>query len=65
MKIYLNGEEIVFEGLTIGDLMDHLHRERNGCAVAVGTKVVPSAEWPVYRLAENDRVTLIRATQGG
>ena len=65
MKIYLNGEEIAFRGLTIEDLMDHLHIERNGCAIAVGTRVVPSAQWPEYRLAENDRITLIRATQGG
>ena len=36
-----------------------------GLAVAVNDAVVPRAEWPAYELNEQDRVTIIRATQGG
>ena len=36
-----------------------------GVAVAVNDEVVPRAEWPAHALRPADRVTVIRATQGG
>ncbi len=36
-----------------------------GMAVAVNDAVVPHAEWDTHPLEPNDRLTLIRATQGG
>lgn len=39
--------------------------EQRGVAVAVNDAVVPRAEWPAHALREHDRVTIIRATQGG
>ena len=36
-----------------------------GLAVAVNDTVVPRAEWDAHPLQPNDRLTLIRATQGG
>ena len=36
-----------------------------GVAVAVNDTVVPRAEWDAHPLQPNDRLTLIRATQGG
>lgn len=36
-----------------------------GVAVAVNGTVVPRANWPGHRLADRDRVLVIRATQGG
>ena len=36
-----------------------------GLAVAVNDTVVPRAEWAAHPLQPNDRLTLIRATQGG
>ena len=36
-----------------------------GLAVAVNDTVVPHAEWDAHPLLPNDRLTLIRATQGG
>ncbi|ALW84799.1 hypothetical protein AUC43_06695 [Hymenobacter sedentarius] len=39
--------------------------EQRGLAVAVNGTVVPRAEWPAHALHEQDRVTIIRATQGG
>ena len=37
----------------------------HGLAVAVNDTVVPHAEWDAHPLQPNDRLTLIRATQGG
>ena len=39
--------------------------EPRGLAVAVNDAVVPSAEWPTHALQPHDRITIIRATQGG
>ncbi|MBF9141425.1 sulfur carrier protein ThiS [Hymenobacter properus] len=39
--------------------------EQRGLAVAVNDEVVPRAAWAAHELREHDRVTIIRATQGG
>lgn len=39
--------------------------ERRGVAAAVNGEVVPRAAWALRALAQSDRVTVIRATQGG
>jgi sulfur carrier protein len=36
-----------------------------GLAVAVHETVIPNTEWASYRLRAEDKVMLIRATQGG
>ena len=36
-----------------------------GLAVAVDQTVIPSTDWPGYMLSPEDKVMLIRATQGG
>lgn len=38
---------------------------QRGIAVAVNDAVVPRAEWPRHALHAQDRITIIRATQGG
>jgi sulfur carrier protein len=38
---------------------------QKGIAVAVNNTVVPKAEWQNRILNENDKITVIRATQGG
>ncbi|MFC6222520.1 sulfur carrier protein ThiS [Hymenobacter artigasi] len=39
--------------------------EPRGLAVAVNDAVVPRAEWPTHAVQPHDRITIIRATQGG
>ncbi|PJJ53111.1 sulfur carrier protein ThiS [Hymenobacter chitinivorans] len=36
-----------------------------GIAVAVNDVVVPRPDWPAHELQAHDRITIIRATQGG
>jgi sulfur carrier protein len=38
---------------------------QKGIAVAVNNAVVPKTEWQNKILNENDKITIIRATQGG
>ena len=40
-------------------------QDQKGIAVAVNNTVVPKAEWQNKILNENDKITIIRATQGG
>jgi sulfur carrier protein len=39
--------------------------EARGVAVALNNTVVPRAAWADYAVQANDRITVIRATQGG
>lgn len=38
---------------------------QKGIAVAVNNSVIPKAEWQNKTLNENDKITIIKATQGG
>lgn len=38
---------------------------QKGIAVAVNNTVIPKAEWQNKTLNENDKITIIKATQGG
>ena len=51
---------------TLTQLLAHLALDQpRGLAVAVNDTVVPRAEWAAHALKEQDRITIIRATQGG
>lgn len=36
-----------------------------GVAIAINNQVIPKSEWENYSIQENDKITIIRATQGG
>ena len=40
-------------------------QSQKGIAVAVNNTVIPKSEWQSKVLNENDRITIIKATQGG
>ena len=44
---------------------DLLGEKQKGIAVAVNETVVPKANWDSYMLQHNDKVLVIKATQGG
>ena len=39
--------------------------EQKGIAVAVNNKVIPKNNWNAHLLSEQDKVAIIRASQGG
>ncbi|HIS33512.1 MAG TPA: sulfur carrier protein ThiS [Candidatus Avirikenella pullistercoris] len=65
MKILVNNEETDFQGKSIADLIVSMSLSMQGCAIAIGTKIIPASKWEEYILQEGDNVTIIRATQGG
>ena len=44
---------------------DLIGEKQKGIAVAVNETVVPKAKWNIYLLQPDDKVLVIKATQGG
>ena len=67
MNIYVNNKLQELPGqANINVMLDQLNiTSQKGIAIAINNNVVPGAEWNTYVLNEEDKVTLIRATQGG
>ena len=66
--ILLNGEDSdVRPGETLAAVLDRLglSPEARGVAVAVNGEVVPRAQWQAYPLADEARVEVLAAMQGG
>jgi sulfur carrier protein len=54
-------------GALIGDVLDRLGVEpgRRGVAIAIDGEVVPRTQWDTTSLAEDARVEVVQAIQGG
>jgi len=67
MTVFVNSNPIALTTVaTLQQVLEeqHLHEQR-GIAVAVNNNVIPKAEWQQKTLADNDKIVIIRATQGG
>ena len=67
MNIYVNNklQEVTHEA-KIADMLRAINiTSPKGIAIAINNNVVPGAEWESYVLKDEDKVTVIRATQGG
>ena len=67
MNVYINNKLQDVPGQTnISGMLEALNiTSQKGIAIAINNNVVPGAEWGTYELKDDDKVTLIRATQGG
>lgn len=67
MEVYVNKQP--FTATTESTLFDFLQSqdmaEKKGIAVAVNDAVVSRFDWESYILNNQDRITIIRAIQGG
>jgi sulfur carrier protein len=67
MNIYVN--DVVQELPVNANITDALNAvnvaAQKGIAIAVNNQVIPKTEWETYALKTDDKVMLIRATQGG
>jgi len=68
MNIHFNGNDLAI-GEDINNLDALIDKQqfagKKGFAVAVNENVIPRKEWDTVILKENDRVLVIKATQGG
>ncbi|MHA6249681.1 sulfur carrier protein ThiS [Pontibacter sp. CAU 1760] len=67
MTIFLNNQERELpEPPTVTALLQLLALAHSrGIAIAINNEVLPRAQWATHQLKPHDRLTLIRATQGG
>lgn len=66
MNLTINSEPKQFSGKNLSELLRSLNiATANGIALAVNDKVVPKTVWDRFELNENDKVLIIKATQGG
>ena len=67
VQVTINRESFTLpETGTLADVLPLLEILRpDGIAIAVNDNVIPKGEWSEYRLEANDKVFVIRATQGG
>ena len=61
-----NDTHTINDNATLVELIGHLSlSETKGIAVAINDTVVPKARWEKEELSDNDKITIIKATQGG
>lgn len=66
MNVTLNGANHELDDeLTVAQLVQRHAESSKGVAVAVNAELVPKSAWTQHRLADGDRVELLRAAQGG
>jgi len=67
MNIYVNNKACELpEAAVIANALQVLSIPvQKGIALAVNSTVVPQQDWDTYTLNENDKVMIIKATQGG
>jgi sulfur carrier protein len=67
MIVFINNKDFVLGGNTslISALEQNGIQSQKGIAVAVNNAVIPKIEWQTKILNENDKITIIKATQGG
>jgi sulfur carrier protein len=67
MDIFINNEKTeVDQGQTLRILLTDLKIVNpKGIAIAINNNVIPKAVWDNHSLQEQDRISIIRATQGG
>ncbi|MBL4648549.1 MAG: sulfur carrier protein ThiS [Aureispira sp.] len=67
MTIWVNQKEHLYDApLTLVSLVKQLGKaKKTGIAIAVNNSVVPKDNWDNLMLNDQDKVTIITATQGG
>ena len=67
MTIFVNNHtQAIPNDATLFHLVsEHLNNNTNGIAIAVNENVIPKNQWQTYKLNKNDKVLIIKATQGG
>jgi len=67
LNIIINNESLqLHETISIHQLLSHLNiKQLNGIAVAIDEQVIKKSDWENVKLLENQKVTIITASQGG
>ncbi len=66
MEVQINGtRQDVSSESNVSSLLYHLSISTQGIAVAINGTVIPRGSWDSHSLQSEDKITIIKATQGG
>ena len=66
MTITVNEKEYQFNEVRfLVDVLSELDISQNGIAVAVNQEIIPRTNWSSEKINNNDKILIIKATQGG
>ena len=68
MEITINNQvrSIAADSVTVQHILDmEIPKRQKGIAVAVNHTIVPKEEWNSYPVLPQDKILIIKATQGG
>jgi sulfur carrier protein len=68
MEITINNQlrSIAADSVTVQHILDlEIPKRQKGIAVAVNNVIVPKTEWESYPVLSQDKIVIIKATQGG
>ena len=67
MEISINQQRTeIPEHFSVEELLNSLQTTSvSGIAIAINQAVIPKKQWPFHKLQPDDKITLIKATQGG
>lgn len=67
LTVFVNNQSVTLDAaLNLAQALEAIGvTSQKGTAVALNNAVVPRAEWSSRTLNQNDKITVIKATQGG
>ena len=67
MVVQINSEEHQLEqSVSLMSMLERLElNNKKGIAIALNEEVIPKAQWESIELSDNDKILIIKATQGG
>lgn len=65
MQLIINGDPFQTEKTFVAEIMAELNLPASGIAIAINEEVISKSNWSTFKVAENDKILIITATQGG
>ena len=66
ITVKVNNKEHQFSAsISLQEILEQLKITTNGIAVAINQNIITKSDWSTTRLAHNQSVLIIKATQGG
>lgn len=66
MVVEINNETYNLpDHITVTEMFSYIKRDTMGIALAINEEVISKSNWSTKKINNNDKVLLIRATQGG
>lgn len=65
VTVTVNGRPVHISQVRLSDFLASLNIHHNSVAVAINNNVIPSADYPLTRIRDGDRIEIIHPVSGG